>query len=104
MLATIASVPGIRLGHWTNLDAATGCTVVLCEQAPRAGADVRPDATAGYAACQAATDVVEQGCVGAGTGATVAKLAGPSGAIKSGIGTAARQLPDGTIVGALLAV
>jgi L-aminopeptidase/D-esterase-like protein len=66
--------------------------------------DVRPDAAAGYAACQAAGETVAEGCVGAGTGATVAKLGGPGGAIKSGIGTACRRLPDGTLVGALVAV
>jgi L-aminopeptidase/D-esterase-like protein len=178
----IGSVPGIRVGHWTNLDAATGCTVVLCEravavgvdvrgaapatretdllrsgalvgraqailltggsafgldaatgvmrfleergigEATRAGkvpivsaaalfdlsvgrADVRPDAAAGYAACLAASDEpIAEGCVGAGTGATVAKRFGPAGAIKGGIGTSARRLQDGAIVGAIVAV
>src|SRR5205807_9791820 len=53
--------------------------------------DIRPDAAAGYAACQAATDgYVEEGTVGAGTGATVAKRYGLRGAFKGGIGTAAR--------------
>lgn len=181
MAASIADIPGIRVGHWTDLDAATGCTVVLCESAVRAGvdvrgaapatretdllrpgslvgrahailltggsafgldaatgvmhyleergvgfrtpagavpivpaaalfdlgigrADVRPDAAAGYAACQAATYQVEEGCVGAGTGATVAKLKGPTGAVKSGIGTTARTLTDGTLIGAIVAV
>ncbi|MEE8369846.1 MAG: P1 family peptidase, partial [Dehalococcoidia bacterium] len=37
-------------------------------------ADVRPDAESGYAACRAAGDgPIAEGCVGAGTGATVAK-------------------------------
>jgi len=178
---SIADIPGIRVGHWTDLDAATGCTVVLCEQGAIAGvdvrgaapatretdllksgslvgrvhailltggsafgldaatgvmryleergvgfatqagpvpivpaaalfdlgigrSDVRPDAVAGYAACQAAGESVAEGCVGAGTGATVAKLGGPEGAIKSGIGTACRKLPDGTLVAAIVAV
>ncbi len=35
---------------------------------------VRPDANAGYAACRMATDAPAEGAVGAGTGATVAKL------------------------------
>ncbi len=35
---------------------------------------VRPDANAGYAACRMATDEPAEGLVGAGTGATVAKL------------------------------
>jgi L-aminopeptidase/D-esterase-like protein len=38
----ITDVPGIRVGHWTDLDAATGCTVVLAPQAGAvAGVDVR---------------------------------------------------------------
>lgn len=39
---------------------------------------VRPDAVAGYAACRMATGEPAEGLVGAGTGATVAKLAGGS--------------------------
>src|SRR4030081_1936017 len=67
--------------------------------------DVRPDAMSGYAACQAASEkTVAEGCVGAGTGATVAKMGGPGGAIKSGIGTACIELPNGTLVAALGAV
>ena len=183
-MAGLTDVPGVKVGHWTNLEAGTGCTVVLCEPAAVAGvdvrgaapgtretdllrpgslvgrvdailltggsafglaaasgvvqfleergvgfptaagrvpivpaavlfdlaigrADVRPDPAAGFAACQAATDgPVAEGCVGAGTGATVAKLGGPigPGPIKSGLGTHATRLPDGTIVAALVAV
>ena len=180
MALSIASISGVRVGHWTDLDAATGCTVVLCEQSAVAGvdvrgaapatretdvlrpgnlvglahailltggsafgldaasgvmrfleergvgvatnygavpivaaaalydlgigrADVRPDAAAGYAACLVASDTVDEGCVGAGTGATVAKRGGREGAIKSGIGTAGRRLADGTLVAALVA-
>lgn len=177
---SLTAIEGIRVGHWTNVDAGTGCTVVLCEQGPAAGVDVRggapatretdllragslvgrahaivlsggsafgldaasgvmryleeraigyetaagpvpivpaaslydlnigrnerPDAAAGYAACQAASESIEEGCVGAGTGATVAKLGGPEGAVKSGIGTACMTLLDGTLVAALVAV
>src|ERR671930_176373 len=181
MTSSITAIPGIRVGHWTELDAATGCTVVLCEPGVRAGvdvrgpapatretdllrpgslvgrahaillsggsafgldaaagvmrfleergvgfpthagrvpivpaaalfdlgigrADVRPDAEAGYAACLAASTDVAEGCVGAGTGATVAKIGGPEGAIKGGIGTAFTVLPNGTMVAALVAV
>ncbi len=39
-------------------------------------ARARPDAAAGYAACQAATATPSMGAVGAGTGATVAKAGG----------------------------
>jgi L-aminopeptidase/D-esterase-like protein len=67
--------------------------------------DVRPDAEAGYAACLAATSSnIGEGTLGAGTGATVAKSHGPEGALKGGIGSAARRLSGGAIVGALVAV
>jgi len=58
--------------------------------------DARPGPENGYEACVAASDQVPEGNVGAGTGATVAKLAGPGGAVKAGIGTASRQ--DGELV------
>jgi L-aminopeptidase/D-esterase-like protein len=180
-LPSIASIAGIRVGHWTNLEAGTGCTVVLCEQAAAVGvdvrgaapatretdllrpgslvgpaqailltggsafgldaasgvmrfleerrigfqthagvvpivpaaaifdlgigrSDVRPDAAAGYGACEAASESVDEGCVGAGTGATVAKMGGPDGAIKSGLGTAALELENGVRIGALVVV
>jgi L-aminopeptidase/D-esterase-like protein len=64
----------------------------------------RPAADDGYAACAAATDGdIGEGSVGAGTGATVAKLHGPERAVKGGIGTASAER-DGVIVGALIAV
>ena len=50
---------------------------------------IRPDAQAGYLACQAAnSEPVPQGNVGAGTGATLGKLNGPDCAMKGGIGSA----------------
>lgn len=181
MNSSITDIPGVRVGHWTDLDAATGCTVVLCEGGAVAGvdvrgnapatretdllrpgslvgrahailltggsafgldaatgvmrylsergvgyptvagpvpivptaslfdlgigrADVRPDAEAGYAACLAASEDVPEGTVGAGTGCTVAKLGGPDGAIKGGIGSAVLTLLDGTLVAAIVAV
>jgi L-aminopeptidase/D-esterase-like protein len=178
----ITDVVGIEVGHYTDLEAATGCTVVLCRQGAVGGVDVRgsapgtretdllrpislvqhahavvlaggsaygldaaggvmrcleaqgigfnvgvgvvpivaaavlfdlsigrpdvrPDAEAGYAACGAAgSGPVSEGCVGAGTGATVGKLFGPQYAVKSGIGTAARRIRGGVTVGALAAV
>ncbi len=64
----------------------------------------RPGAAAGYAACQAAAGgEVAEGNVGAGTGATVAKLRGNGGAVKGGLGTAAARDGD-VVVGALAAV
>lgn len=178
----ITDVPGIRVGHETNLEAATGCTVILCE-APAVGgvdvrggapatretdvlrpmhmveevhavlltggsafgldaasgvmryleeqgigfdtgfarvpivpaaaifdlglssASVRPDAEAGYRACQQATDEgTPQGNVGAGTGATVGKMAGPAFMMKGGLGSASMELPNGVVVGAIVVV
>jgi L-aminopeptidase/D-esterase-like protein len=179
---TIRDVPGIRIGHWTDTTARTGCTVVLApDQGAVAGVDVRgsapgtretdllrptalverihaiclsggsafglaaadgvmrrlaergvgyptgirpvpivpaailfdlgvgdpnaaPDAEAGADATRAAesNDGQLEGSVGAGTGATVAKLAGLSAGRPGGVGSAARRLPDGTTVGALV--
>lgn len=72
---------------------------------PVGRADVRPDAAAGYAACQAATDApVVQGNVGAGTGASCGKALGFAQATKAGLGSAAIRLAGGVIVAALAAV
>ncbi len=178
----ITDIPGIRVGHDTNLEAGTGCTVILCDTPAVGGVDVRgsapatretdllrpmnlveevnavvltggsaygldaasgvmryleehdigyhtgvarvpivpaaaifdlafgsptvrPDAAAGYRACEkATTEPVMQGNVGAGAGATVGKMAGPSFMMKGGLGSASTQLSDGTIVGALVVV
>jgi L-aminopeptidase/D-esterase-like protein len=178
----ITDVPGIRVGHDTNLEAGTGCTVILCDTPMVGGVDVRggapatretdllrplhmvnevhaivlsggsaygldsasgvmryleereigyntgvarvpivpaaaifdlglgsaqirPDAAAGYRACeQASTGPIAQGNAGGGTGATVAKLYNPLLPTKGGLGSASTQLPDGTIVGAIVVV
>ncbi|MGC8836851.1 MAG: P1 family peptidase [Anaerolineae bacterium] len=179
---SIADVAGLRVGHWTDERAATGCTVILCEEGAVGSVDVRgsapgtretallrglgplwpvhavvltggsafglaaasgvarfleergvgvrlgpavvpvvpaavlfdlalgdarrrPGAEAGYAACEVATDgPVEEGCVGAGTGASVGKLFGPRMATKAGLGTCSLRTGDGCVVGALVAV
>ncbi len=68
-------------------------------------ANVRPDAEAGYRACeQAGGGPIEQGNVGGGTGATVGKLIGPLLAMKGGLGSASTRLADGTLVGAIVVV
>jgi L-aminopeptidase/D-esterase-like protein len=181
-LTGITAVPGIRAGHWTDREAVTGCTVVLCERGATGGVDVRgaapgtretdlmrpvnlvekvhaiiltggsafgldsaggvmrfleargkgfpvrnwrvpivgaavlldlnigngavrPGAEEGYRACQeASTDPLDEGSVGAGTGATVAKALGQAGAWKGGLGTWCETLSDGTAVGAVAAV
>ena len=40
MSGSITDVPGLRVGHHTDLDAATGCTVVLCERGAVPGVHV----------------------------------------------------------------
>lgn len=178
----ITDVRGIKVGHWTDRRAATGCTVVLCERGAVGGVDVRgaapgtretdllrpgnlvqeahavlltggsafgldaatgvmrwceehgvgylatggarvpivpgavvydlgigrgdvrPDAAAGYAATSAAKGGrVAEGSVGAGTGATVAKVLGMPGALKGGIGTASESA-GALVVGAIVVV
>lgn len=178
----ITAVPGIRVGHAQDLEAITGCTVVLCEGGAVGGVDqrggapgtretdplrpmhlvqrvhavvlaggsafgldaasgavryleekgvgfdvrvvkvpivpaailfdlgigkseVRPDAAMGYRACETAGEgAPEEGSVGAGCGATVGKILGMNGAVKSGIGTWAVDLGGGSWVGAIVAV
>ena len=161
----LTDIPGIRVGHVSDFDALTGCTVIVCEKGAVAGCDIRGSATGteefdllspmhltghihglvfaggsafgleavsgvrrylehrgvgfdtGYAkvplvpgailydlgigksnirptremgaaaASSATTNAVEEGCVGAGTGATVGKVLGMSHAMKGGVGT-----------------
>jgi len=65
---------------------------------------IRPDAAAGYAACEAASgNRPAQGNVGAGAGATVGKLFGIERAMKGGIGTASIRVGAITVA-ALVAV
>ncbi|MHC1740997.1 MAG: P1 family peptidase [Anaerolineaceae bacterium] len=182
MNGTITDVPGIKVGHAQDLDAITGCTVVICEKGAVAGVDqrggapgtretdairplhlvnkiqavmlaggsafgldaasgamkyleengfgfdtgvakvpivpsailfdlaigkstTRPDSAMGYLACiNATTDCVEQGCVGAGTGATAGNALGPGQSTKSGIGSASINIGGGVVIGALIAV
>ena len=184
----ICDTPGILVGHDTQPDAATGCTVIVCMQ-PTVGAvdvrggapatretdllsplcmvrevhaitlaagsafgldaasgvaraleargvgfdtgvarvpivpaaalfdlgvgraDIRPDAAAGERALAAASaGPVAQGSVGAGTGATIGKSAGPAWCVKSGVGSASalcatgEPAAGGFTIGALIAV
>lgn len=63
----------------------------------------RPGAEEGYQACLAASVGVAEGRVGAGTGATVAKLWGPERGVPAGLGTwAARD--RNLVVGAIFVV
>ncbi len=180
MVQGITDIAGIKVGHASDFDALTGCTVVLCEAGAVAGvdiggaatgtqefdtmsplhvaglvhgivfaggsafgleaacgvrralekkgigfamgslrvpivpsailfdlgigrSDVRPTREMGEAATAAATaGPVVEGCVGAGTGATVGKLFGMSRAMKGGVGSAGHQM--GSVKVAALAV
>lgn len=67
---------------------------------------IRPTADCGYRAAMAATDgPVQEGNVGAGTGATVGKMGGRGRRpMKAGVGSASIVLGNGLIVGAIVAV
>lgn len=180
LLMTATLGPGFRVGHWTDADARTGCTVVLpprnnvtsCDirgsgpgsrelvlldtkrrltevhgivltggsafgLASADGAmrwlaehdigyetrfglvpivpaavvfdlgegrsDVRPGQPEGRAACENAAERFETGRVGAGTGATVGKWAGPEDAAPGGLGAAVVEA-QGHVVHALAVV
>ena len=67
-------------------------------------AAVRPDAAAGYAACDAATrDAPAEGNVGAGAGCSIGKMFGMGQAMRGGLGTASLTV-GGVTVAALVAV
>ncbi len=178
----LTDIPGILVGHASDYDGLTGCTVILCERGAVAGGDIRGGATGteewdllsplngtdrihgvslagrsvygleaasgvrrflehkgvgfqfgpvkvplvvgailfdfavgkpavrpsremGESAAAAASDkAVEEGAIGAGTGATVGKMLGMKQAMKSGIGSYTVELPGGFKVSALAAV
>lgn len=65
---------------------------------------VRPNKVMGYQACVNASNMqTDEGCVGAGTGATVGKYFGISRCMKGGIGTASIK-DNKLVVGALVVV
>lgn len=61
----------------------------------------RPDAAAGHAACEAATREPAEGQVGAGTGATVAKLTGVRD-LRGGVGIATVRAGDATVTAVMV--
>ena len=67
-------------------------------------AHVRPDAAMGREACAAASDAVEQGAAGAGSGATVGKMVPGCIPAHGGVGTASIKLACGVTVGAIAVV
>src|SRR5205809_643071 len=106
----LTDVPGDLVGHITDAQALTGCTVILCggDAVGVLGmgrADVRPGREMGEKVVMAANDAAGgEGNVGAGGGATLGKIFGMKEAMKGGIGTASLKLGSGVMVGALVAV
>lgn len=78
---------------------------VSCFDLAVGDARIRPDKAMGYAACEQAamTTGKEEGNIGAGCGATVGKLCGPSRSMKSGLGVCAFDF-NGLQIGALTVV
>lgn len=99
----------MRFLHERNVGQDTGVTRVPIVPAAviydlGVGGVAWPDAEMAYRACEAASsNAVEQGCVGAGTGATVGKLLGIGRATKSGVGSASVRVGE-IVVGALFVV
>jgi len=72
---------------------------VIFDLAPLGRFDARPSAGMAYAACaSAARRDVAEGSVGAGTGATVGKAAGPAHAMKGGFGLAVHGKGDAAVL------
>jgi L-aminopeptidase/D-esterase-like protein len=68
---------------------------VIFDLAPLGRFDARPTAEMAYDACDIAVPAgIEEGSVGAGTGATVGKLLGPAHAMKGGVGCALSSSGD----------
>ena len=65
----------------------------------------RPDREMGYEACRnARKNRIEEGSIGAGTGATVGKLFGVTRAMKGGVGIAVTEIKNGASIAALAVV
>ena len=92
--------------HWGNPGNVVPLVVASILDDLRVGdSRIRPDAESGYKACQAATTrPVAEGCVGAGSGATVGTGDFYGGLrMKSGIGTASIRVGE-FVIGAIVAV
>ena len=78
-------------------------TAILFDRSAAVGGR-RPDAAAGFAACErAGVGPIAQGRVGAGTGATCGKALGAAGACPGGLGSDSLRAGGGLIVAALVA-
>ena len=84
--------------HHVGFDVGVGVVPIVCGASlfdlVVGDAKCRPDKQMGYEACQAAQNnvLVEEGNVGAGTGATVGKFLGSQQMMKSGLGVYAVQV------------
>ncbi len=66
---------------------------------------IRPDKKMGYQAClNAGTGIIEEGCIGVGTGATIGKINGVDNSTKGGVASSSFIFPNGVIVGVLVVV
>jgi len=95
-----------NVGYKTNAGVVPIVPAAVIFDLPFIGASkARPTADCGYkAAATASSGPVAEGNVGAGAGATIGKIGGGRTAMKAGIGSAAIALPNGLVVGALVAV
>ncbi|HKO14680.1 MAG TPA: P1 family peptidase, partial [Gemmatimonadaceae bacterium] len=68
---------------------------VIFDLSPLGRFDARPSVAMAYDACERASSTnIDEGAVGAGTGATVGKMAGPASAMKGGFGCAMESTAD----------
>ena len=94
-----------QVGYKTNGGVVPIVPAAVIFDLPFGGASkARPTADCGYRAAAAATIALAEGNVGAGAGATVGKIGGGRMPMKAGLGSADIALPNGLIVGALVAV
>jgi L-aminopeptidase/D-esterase-like protein len=95
-----------NVGYKTNAGVVPIVPAAVIFDLPFIGASkARPTADCGYKAAAAATsNAVAEGNVGAGAGATIGKIGGGRMPMKAGIGSSAIALPNGLIVGAIVAV
>ena len=77
---------------------------VIFDLLPLGRSDARPTPEMAYIACDKATSLgIQEGSVGAGTGATVGKVAGRDGAMKGGVGCWFEQVGE-LMIGAVAVV
>jgi L-aminopeptidase/D-esterase-like protein len=94
-----------RLGYDTGVAVVPVVPAAILFDLAIGSPHIRPDAAMGYQAClSASSQPPQEGCAGAGMGATLGKIYGMPHAVKSGIGTACLDLGGGLLVAALAAV